>query len=114
MLSGHTHGGQIHNPPVRFADSGAQDEALRGGAYAVADSHLYVNKRGRVRFENQFNRPRKSRSSTSYRQRRPCRRSGLFEPDASCPGRDTDERIVNWSMRGGIPAFVFFSLKGGA
>jgi predicted MPP superfamily phosphohydrolase len=44
MLSGHTHGGQVHTRRFGSPTLGRKMKRYAAGLYCVADSHLYVNK----------------------------------------------------------------------
>lgn len=56
MLSGHTHGGQIHLPRIGSPLLGRKMKRYAAGLYSVADSHLYVNKGVGFGLKIRFNR----------------------------------------------------------
>lgn len=56
MLSGHTHGGQIHTHRFGSPTLGRKMKRYAAGLYSVADSHLYVNKGVGYGLKIRFNR----------------------------------------------------------
>jgi uncharacterized protein len=56
MLSGHTHGGQIHTRRFGSPTLGRKMKRYAAGLYSVADSHLYVNKGVGYGLKIRFNR----------------------------------------------------------
>jgi predicted MPP superfamily phosphohydrolase len=56
MLSGHTHGGQVHTRRFGSPALGRKMKRYAAGLYSVADSHLYVNKGVGYGLKIRFNR----------------------------------------------------------
>jgi predicted MPP superfamily phosphohydrolase len=56
MLSGHTHGGQVHMRRFGSPALGRKMKRYAAGLYSVADSHLYVNKGVGYGLKIRFNR----------------------------------------------------------
>ena len=56
MLSGHTHGGQVHTRRFGSPTLGRKMKRYAAGLYCVADSHLYVNKGVGYGLKIRFNR----------------------------------------------------------
>jgi predicted MPP superfamily phosphohydrolase len=56
MLSGHTHGGQVHTRRFGSPALGRKMKRYAAGLYSVADSHLYVNKGIGYGLKIRFNR----------------------------------------------------------